>query len=108
MANAEPGWVSALRLALLLGFVVALLAMAPKCGYMLTQPATYPPGLGDYRLARLRGIEFWRERDARGQLRGYAGIRCTTVAGGARGWAGVRPLGELQEASGRGSPSGGE
>jgi hypothetical protein len=91
----EPWWVFALRLAMLLGFAVALGVMAPKFCFVLWHhtgvdlSAAYPPGMADYRMSLVRGVTYYRTRDALGVPQGWVGVRCSTEAGGARGWSGT-------------------
>jgi hypothetical protein len=60
VASGEPWHAFALRLAMLLAFAVALMAMAPKIVFTIRHGARYPPGFGDYRAA-LPGVEFYRD-----------------------------------------------
>lgn len=105
----ESWWVFALRLVMLLGFVVALGAMAPKLGFMLQHPGvSWPAGTLDYRIAATRGVAFFRDRRPGGVMAGYAKWPTLTDSGGVRGWSGVRALGASPEVPTRGSLSGAE
>jgi len=63
-----------LRVVMLAAFALALAAMIPKAIWTLRNGACYPPGMGDFRMAAIPGVVFWRGMDAGGEARVYVQI----------------------------------